>query len=310
MTRRSKASARGNAKAAAKAAVNPAKTWARTTRNRAILAAQSSCADLSPDMHFALKAQPTAATMYSVPRGLKMAHGGTGSVTNKTEIGIVVTDFFDYGVSDSAAAGIPQGVTNYFWNVEQNLFENDTFQSLTFCRVRKLEVYVLPQTTDFSGDQRPNQSNASAMFTVNAQVPGVTALDQPGAGYVGKALAADTQVTNVLPQIDTFWKCVLKCNLDKTYKSGVMRPFFAQANNVVRDQCLFQMSIVDSTTGGFYFASDDNFKIRVKVVLHIDQPVSTAQKADLAVFRNEDFSVPATAQNGSNYPATDRKSVV
>jgi hypothetical protein len=234
--------------------------------------------------------------------------GSTGGVTTKNELGLIVTDFFDYNSFDPESGGVAQEVTNYFWSIDQNLFENDVASSAsrTFCRVRSLEVYVLPQTgLDVSGDNRPNKSNATGMYTVNAQVPGVAALSQAGAGYSATALAADTQVTNILPQIDTFWKCVLKCNLDKTFKSGVMRPFFASANNVVRDQCLFSMSIVDSTTGQSYFSSsDDTFKIRVKVVMHIDQPVATSQKASLCVFRNEDFALPSTAQNGSNYPST------
>lgn len=307
MTRRSKASARGNAKAAKTA--NPVtKNDVAHRQRRAHIEANTSCV-VQDDFHFAAKPEVTPEQMYEVPRLMRMnGGGGTGSVTNKSEIGIKVTDFFDYGVDDSAAGGIPQSVSNYFWNVDQNLFENDVASSAsrTFCRVRKLEVYVLPQTgLDVSGDNRPNKSNATGMYTVNAQVPGVAALSQAGAGFSTTALAADTQVTNILPQIDTFWKCVLKCNLDKTFKSGTMRPFFASANNLIRDQCLFQMSIVDSTTGASYFSSsDDTFKIRVKVVMHIDQPVATSQKADLVVFRNEDFALPSTAQNGSNYPST------
>lgn len=279
----------------------------RRSKRRARIDASITCVGLRDDQHFAAKPEITPENMYSIPRTLSRS-GGTGSVTNKSEIGIKVTDFFDYGVDDSAAGGIAQSVSNYFWNIDQNLFENDVASSAsrTFCRVRSLEVYVLPQTgLDVSGDNRPNKSNATGMYTVNAQVPGVAALSQAGAGYSATALAADTQVTNILPQIDTFWKCVLKCNLDKTFKSGTMRPFFASANNVIRDQCLFSMSIVDSTTGQPYFSSsDDTFKIRVKVVIHVDQPVATSQKASLCVFRNEDFALPSTAQNGSNYPST------
>jgi hypothetical protein len=44
--------------------------------------------------------------------------------------------------------------------------------------------------------------------------------------------------------------------------------------------------------------------IRVKVVLHIDQPIAPTQNARLRVFRNEDFSRPSTAQNGTPFSAT------
>jgi hypothetical protein len=229
----------------------------------------------------------------------------TGGVTTHTELGLKVTDFFDYQVLDPGASGVAQPVTNYMWSVDQNLFENGTSTApftdneRTFCRPRKLEVYVLPVKGFAIGStDSPNETNAEGMYTVQAQVPGV--------GFVGstRALAADTQVTNVLPQIDTFWKKVLTCNLQKTFQSGVMRPFFDTTGVDVSSMCLFQMSIVNSTSGATYFPSDETapLSIRVKVVVHVDQPIATIQNAKLAVFRNESFLFPTTAQNGALYP--------
>lgn len=256
--------------------------------------------------NFALALPMTPYTMYSGAQGGRSA---TGSVTTKSELGIQVVDFFDYGVLDSAAGGIPQDVTNYFWNINQNLFDNaptvTADKTNTFCRVRKLEVYVLPlKGFNLAEANAPNDSNADAMYTVNAQVPGVS-LTQ-GSTF-SPAVAADTQVTNILPQFDTFWKKVLSCDLDKTFSSGVMRPFFNEGAQRT-DQCLFQMSIRDPTNGLPYLPADETSNplgIRVKVVMHIDQPIAPTQAAELRVFRNEDFSRPSTAQNGTPYsPAT------
>jgi hypothetical protein len=253
--------------------------------------------------NFALANPMTPGTMYLGGRA------STGSVTTKSELGIQVVDFFNYGVLDPAAGGIPQDVTNYFWNINQNLFNNaptaTTDKTQTFCRVRKLEVYVLPlKGLNFFEENAPNDSNADAMYTVNAQVPGVS-LTQ-GTTF-SPAVAADTQVTNILPQFDTFWKKVLTCNLDKTFSSGVMRPYFSEGTQRT-DQCLFQMSIRDPTTGNPYLPSDETaanpLSIRVKVVMHIDQPIAPTQNAELRVFRNEDFSRPSTAQNGTPYAPT------
>jgi hypothetical protein len=239
-----------------------------------------------------------------------MAGSKTGAITTKRELGLTVTDFFDYTVIDAGAGGVAQPVTNYFWDCDQNLFLNDPSvpvvppgNQATFCRVRKLEVYVLPaKGFEIGTGTGPNTNNAQGMFTVQAQVPGVTSRTTGGPTT---ALAMDTQVTNVLPQIDTFWKKVLTCDLQKTFESGVARPYFDDTSTIKNNQCLFQMSIVDSTDGVPYLTTDDtNLVIRVKVVLHVDQPIDTIQNAKLAVFQNESFLFPSTPQNGSAFPGT------
>jgi hypothetical protein len=254
----------------------------------------------APQRGFGSIPPPTVGTMYA------MGGASTGAVTTHTELGLKVTDFFDYNVSDAAAGGIPQLVTNYFWDCNQNLFQNGTSSSpltdneVTFCRVRRLEVYVLPaKGFEIGTGTGPNTNNAQAMFTVQAQVPGVT---QRTLGGNTDALATDTQVTNVLPQIDTFWKKVLDCNLQKTFQSGVVRPFFDDTGTNSNLQCLFQMAIVSSTDGSSYLLADDtNLTIRVKVVMHVDQPIATIQNAKLKVFKNETFLSPSTAQNGTPF---------
>lgn len=258
---------------------------------------------------FGFTAPVSRNNLYSMARG----RGNTGSVTTHTELGLTVTDFFDYDVTDAAAGGVPQTVSNYFWGVDQNLFLNGTSvgpftdNDRTFCRPRRLEVYVLPaKGFEIGAGTGPNTNNAAAMFTVQAQVPGISmANPYTTAGGTTPALAADTQVTNVLPQIDTFWKKVLTCDLQKTFQSGVMRPYFDTrlADGANESMCLFQMSIVDPTTGSTYLADDStNLKIRVKVVIHVDQPIATVQNAQLAVFKNETFLFPSTAQNGTPFP--------
>ena len=92
---------------------------------------------------FAIREVRDPSTMY-----MRMP-GSTGNVTTKAELGLVVTDFFDYNTFDAAAGGVAQQVTNYFWSIDQNLFDNGTSSPFddrerTFCRVRKVEVYVLP----------------------------------------------------------------------------------------------------------------------------------------------------------------------
>jgi hypothetical protein len=239
-------------------------------------------------------------------------NGGTGSVTTNTELGLKIVDFFDYTVTDSSGSGVAQTVTNYWWDCNQNLFANGQSESpftdndLTFCRVRSLEVFVLPaKGFEIGAGAGPNTNNAQGMFTVQAQVPAT------GTGG-SKAVATDTQVTNVLPQIDTFWKRVLKCDLQKTFQSSVIRPFFAPVGSGAIDQCLFQMSIVDPTDGSSYLGlsgDSDNLQIRVKVVLHVDQPIATIQNAKIAVFKNESFISPALSQNGEAYPGTTEQYV-
>jgi hypothetical protein len=230
--------------------------------------------------------------------------GGTGSVTTKRELGLVLTDFFDY-TNDFAAAGVNQFVNSYIWNVAQNLFDTTggapvAGSDATFCRIRKVEVWVLPQCRAFgSGAGAP--TNAQAMFTVNCQVPG-TSTQFIGSAAGAQAFATNTQVTNVLPMIDTKWKKVLTADLQKTFESGVIRPVFASAD--ITDQCVFSMSVSDPTTGQPYQQGDDVPPIRVKVKLILDQPIGTINAAQLAVFRNEEFALPFTEQNGPAYDGT------
>lgn len=256
---------------------------------------------------------------FSPPRPLRdqalsMYAGGrnaTGSVVTKKELQLKVVDFFDYNVNDPNT-GVQMQVNNYWWEINQSLFNNAGLSVVdgsdqTFCRVRRLEVYVLPKKGfNLTGEaDPPNNSNALGMFTVNCQVP---AQAQDAATTGPEALATNTQVTNVLPQIDTFWKKVLSCDLQKTFQSAVARPFLRNHDSGNKcAQCLFSMSITDSTNGGPYLpgsqVDDPEFGIRVKVVLHIDQPISVSQSAALSVFRNEDFSKPATNILGSAWVA-------
>ena len=237
--------------------------------------------------------------------------GSTGNITTKTELGLTVTDFFDYNTFDANAGGVAQEVTNYFWSVDQNLFENGTStpfddRERTFCRVRKVQVYVLPvKGFEIGTATGENNTNATGQFTVNCQTPGVSSVSSQA------AIAMDTQVTNVLPQIDTFWKKVFTCDLQKTFQSAVVRPYF---DTVVDNfaQCLFQMSIVDPTTGVNYIpgsTSAPDFSIRVKVVMHIDQPIATIQNAKLRVFKNESFITPSLAANGTDFSAPEEEYV-
>lgn len=237
--------------------------------------------------------------------------GSTGSVVTKKELTVKVVDFFDYNVNDPNT-GVQMQVNNYWWEINQSLFNNADASVVdgsdqTFCRVRKLEVYTLPKKGfNLTGQEDPpNNSNALGMYTVNCQVPS-QAQDAQTTGP--EALATNTQVTNVLPQIDTFWKKVLSVDLQKTFQSGVARPFLRNHDSGRKcAQCLFQMSITDPTTGGPYLpgsqSPDPEFGIRVKVVLHIDQPVSVSQSAKLVVFKNEDFSKPASNILGSAWVA-------
>jgi hypothetical protein len=234
-----------------------------------------------------------------------MGRSSTGSVTTHAELGLIVTDFFDYNVYDATAGGIAQLVNHYYWNVKQNLFDNGTQSpqtdaEVTFCRPKKVHVYVLPaKGFEIGAGSGPNNTNATGMFAVQAQVSGL------GSNLSGaQAYSLDTQVTNVLPQIDTFWKKVFTCNFDQTFKSGVVRPFYAPADP--NDMLLFSMSVIDPTDGSTYLPANDTdlLTIRVKVVVEIDQPIATIQNASLAVFKNESFTFPSLAQNGSDYPGT------
>jgi len=240
------------------------------------------------------------------PKGKKGSKGGggggTGSVTTKKELGLKVTDFFDYSTEDASAGGVPQFVSNYYWNVNQNLFQNSTApggNATVFCRVRRVDVWVLPTCREFSG-VGPN--NAQSAFTVNCQTPAF------GQAYnTDLAYATNVQVTNVLPRIDTKWKKVFSCNLQKTFQSGVARPVYVRDKPT--NQCIFQMSVVNQTDGSTYLSGDDQPPIRVKVQLLIDNPIASTQSASLAIWRNEQFDLPYIAQNGSSYPGTTKQYV-
>lgn len=261
----------------------------------------------APAGHFGCGPVADVSCMY---QKLALGNSSTGSVTNNRELGLKLTDFFDYNSYDSTAGGVAQFVSNYFWDVNQNLFSNGSDPSgggdylRTFCRVRKVEVWVMPTCRTWGAGTEPDAgvNNARSMITVNCQVPGTTQQSSAVSLLGTGAFATNTQVTNVLPQIDTKWKKVLTADLQKTFQSGVVRPVFALSD--ATNQCLFQMSIVNPLDGTPYMQGEDAPPVRVKVCLTIDQPVSTVQNAQLAVFRNEEFSTPSTEQNGAAYPGT------
>jgi hypothetical protein len=292
---------------------------ARARRSRRCVGAhQLQVIQPASSLGFGALPKPDVSDLYMSRMG-----GGTGSVTTNTELGLKIVDFFDYNVTDSTGGGVAQTVTNYFWDCNQNLFGNGTSESpftdndKTWCRVRKLEVYVLPaKGFEIGPGAGPNTNNAQGMFTVQAQVPGTSPTSDTQSPTGNVALATDTQVTNVLPQIDTFWKKVLHCDLQKTFQSGVVRPYFVRSSDTALapgaiDQCLFQMSVVNPTDGSAYLSEtdDQNLQIRVKVVLHVDQPIATVQNGKLAVFKNETFLTPAINQNGPQYPGTTEQYV-
>jgi hypothetical protein len=236
--------------------------------------------------------------------------GGTGSVTTKNELILRLTDYFDYTTFDSTAGGVAQPVNNYYWSINQNLLDTAGSppggQEQTLCRVRSVCVWVMPLSRSFAasvaGEPQPI-NNATAMYTVNVQTPGV------GTQFSSttQAFALNTQVTNVLPTINPKWKKVFACDLQKTFQSGTVRPVFAA--NSPSSQCLFQMSVVDPTDGSTYLQNDDQIPIRVKVQLMLDQPIATVQAAELAVFRNEEFALPYTEQNGAPFAGTSEQYV-
>lgn len=237
--------------------------------------------------------------------------GGTGSVNTKAELGIQVVDYFDYeyGAAGSATDGT---VKHYWWNTDQNLFNNNlsgtSGQANSFCRVRKAEVYILPRIPQFafnSGTLNPDfNSNASAMYTCNVQTPALAGFTRP-AGQVGNsvALATNTQVTNILPRIDTFWKKVFSCDLQKTFQSGVVRPYYYNNN-----QCLFSLRLLEPTDGTAYQGlGNEAFKVRVKVVLQIDQPIMPVQTASFYLLSNNDVGAPDTDASGGAVPLDPAK---
>jgi len=141
----------------------------------------------------------------------------------------------------------------------------------------------MPICRTFATGSAQPPANANAMFTVNCQVPGV------GTQYSSteQAYATNTQVTNVLPTINPKWKKVISVDLQKTFQSGVIRPWFA--TDFPSQEC--------------------QLPIRVKVQLHLDQPISTFQNAELTVFKNEEFVTPSEEQNGAPYAGTAERYV-
>jgi len=250
------------------------------------------------------------------PRNQYAMRSLTGSVTTKHELGLKIVDFFDY--QSAAPSGFPQFVHNYFWRVDQNLFNNGTGtpvdgSSSVFCRPTRVCVWVLPQARGFGDGSTAGgiQTNAEAMYTVNCQVPGIMGwVDTNEAPSYPRALALNTQVTNVLPQFDTKWKKVLTCNIDQTFKSAEVEPVFSGAfldPDKRYDQCLFQMSIVNPQTGEPYQTGNSDEPdpgIRVKVEIWIDNPIQMQNQASLAVFRNELFTSPSTGQNEGDFTGT------
>jgi len=237
---------------------------------------------------------------------------GTGSVNTKAELGIQVVDYFnyDYGPAGSANEG---GVKHYYWDVNQNLFSNNALatagQENSFNRVRKLEVYILPRipTIGTASTDPDFNSNASAMFTANMQVPALAGYTRPSLS-VGQsvALATNTQVTNILPRIDTTWKKIFACDMQKTFQSGVIRPFYYG-----NKQCLFSMRCLDPVDGTQYLGiGNEAFKIRVKVVLHIDQPIMPVQRALIHVLSNDNVGSPDTDNSGNPPPTIFREEYV
>lgn len=218
----------------------------------------------------------------------------TGAVTTKHEVAIQVVDFFDY------TTGSTGNVTSYWWDNQQNLFNNNltgaSDETESFCRVRALEVYALPRRgIDVTV---PLINNAAAMYTVNCQTPGL-ANGTAGLTALPPAQATNTQVTNVLPQFDTKWKKVFSCNLQKTFESSVIRPFTDGFR-----QCLFQLSILDSTNGDpIDGQGSETVSIRVKVVLHIDQPIAPIQKAKFTTYKQSDLTTPQLDLDGVALPA-------
>jgi hypothetical protein len=240
------------------------------------------------------KSAPRRGRKARVPRSL------TGSVTNKHEVAVTLTDFFDF------TTGTTGGVTNYWWECNQNLFNNNlsgtTGQELTFCRVRTLKVWALPRRGIDVTTGQESFNNAVAMYTVNVQTPGFTN-STLGVTALPSALATNTQVTNVLPQFDTKWKQVFSCNLQKTFSSATIRPFMVNTK-----QCLFSLSALDPTSGEpIDGEGSETVSIRIKVVMEIDQPIAPVQTAQLFLLRNNDTGTPQVDTAGTAIPDTFRQ---
>jgi hypothetical protein len=240
---------------------------------------------------------PTARPRRS--RGRRGGGASTGAVTTKHELGLQVVDFFDYEYGDAGSA-TEGGIKHYYWDTNQNLFNNNTSgasgQEQSFCRVRKVEVYVLPRVNAQTAAISFN--NADAMYTANVQTPALSTGAQLGVSV--QPLAVNTQVTNILPQIDTFWKKVYECNMQKTFQSSVITPYYF--NNL---QCLFSLRLIDPPTGTALGGIGNSLvKVRCKVVLHIDQPIMPIQNVNKTILSNNDMGNPTLAANGTSPSAS------
>ena len=209
----------------------------------------------------------------------------TGAVTSKHELQVRVTDFFTY---DYIAGAGPN--KHYFWDIQQNLFNNNPAgltnpDNQTFCRVKRCRVFIQPmQGVNSNTAAGLPQGNREAVYTVNIQTPGVSAITT-GTQAVN---ALNVQVTNVLPSVDPKWKQVFSCNYDQTFKSGDKRPFYYKDA-----MCLFSMQLIDPIDGGIYDSGSDFLKVLVKVVIDVDQPILPIQTASKQVFDNSVISDPA-----------------
>jgi hypothetical protein len=256
-------------------------------------------------------------------RGAGGGGGGTGSTTTRTELGVTITDFFDYNGGYDLGAGVNTPVANpvynYYWDCNQNLFQSEsvtedpTKSTDTFNRVRRITVYCMPTVGIGAGTVAPDaRTNADQMYTVNCQVPALT-MQQEDDSTGKPILATNTRVTNVLPSFTPRWHKVFTCNYDKTFQSGVARPFFALDGTSPPvggryDQCLFQMSICQPATGDNFYFKPGVYEnaIKVKVVLHIDQPVQPYNRAHLRVWSNGTFARPNANHVVDSSPPTEQ----
>lgn len=224
----------------------------------------------------------------------------TGSVTTKHELGLQIVDFFDYEYGDpgSSTAG---GIKHYYFDTSQNLFNNNATgssgQDSSFCRVRRVEVYALPRVNP-QESAGVALSNSGAMYTANVQTPALSTGAQLGVSVL--PLAVNTQVTNILPQIDTFWKRIYACNMQRTFQSSVVTPYYF--NNL---QCLFSLQLLDPPTGTALGGIGNSLvKVRIKVVIHVDQPIMPIQKVNKTVLSNDDIGNPTLSASGGSPSAT------
>jgi len=254
---------------------------------------------------------PRRACKKASGNGARMSaiNSSTGSKTSRHELGLRITDFFNY---DYGAGGADGFCKHYFWDISQNLFNNNTsgltnVDASSFCRVRRVRVYIQPQQGVNPTTSLP-QGNASAAYTVNVQTPAVATTDAAAGATTQPVHALNVQVTNVLPQVDAKWKQVFTCDYDATFRSGDKRPFYYKDA-----QCLFSLQLIDPVDGGKYQSGSESLRVLCKVVIDVDQPVLPIQQAITQVYSNDDYYQPAfpVTQGGpapkpvSNYAQMD-----